>query len=185
MKKNKSVLFIVIALLLIIVAVFLWILVNGKETRTSTKKSNETVSVLHCSARGIENAFFTSETANIVKNEIKNTFRGDKLDKMFYGYEGTYRSSDIAEKDETNLHSKYNLYMGENNVSQDSLSPSYAVTNSKLHLTLYADNYGLINPVTAVFFFIDEDIINDFNNYSIDKMKTFYEKKSFECEINE
>ena len=185
MKNNKSVLYIVIALTFIIVAVFLWLLINGKETRTSSEKSEESISVLHCKAKGIEDAFFASTTANTIENEIKITFRGDKIDKIFYDYNGVYRSSEVAKEDETKLHARYNLYMGENKIEQDSLSPSYSITNSKLHITLYADNYGMINSVTSVFFFIDSDRIGDYGKSSIDELKSFYEKKSFKCEINE
>lgn len=184
MKNNKSVLFTVIALFLIIIAVFLWILLNGKETRTSNSGDNESISVLYCSTNGIEDAFFTSETANTIKNEMKITFKGDKLDKIFYAYNGAYRSTEVAQEDEARLHAKYNIYMGENDISQEDLSPSYAVTSSKLHLTLYVEDYNKINLVTSVFFFIDEDEINKYKNYSIDEMKSFYEEKNFKCQIN-
>ncbi|MBP5647698.1 hypothetical protein J6X04_00165 [Candidatus Saccharibacteria bacterium] len=185
MKKNKSVRFIVIALVLVAIAIFFWMLINGKETRISSEKENVPVSVLYCTSGNIEGAFFTSETVNTTKNEIKVMFEDDKLNNIFYAYNGTYRSTEVAREDETRLHAKYNLYMGDNNISQESLSPAYSVVNSKLHLTLYVDDYDKINSVTSVFFFINEDKIEDYEKYSIDEMKTFYKNKGFKCEINE
>ena len=45
------------------------------------------------------------------------------------------------------------------------------------------DDYDKINPVTAKFFFIDKEDIEEFNSYPIDTLKSYYEKKNFKCEV--
>ncbi len=185
MKKEKSVRYIVAVLILLVIVIILFILFNGRETRTSEGGENESVTALYCTAGNLEEAFFTSTTANTIKNEIKVTFKNNKMDRLFYTYKGTYRSTEVARDDEAVLHAKYNIYMGENHLIQESLSPSYSVANSKFNLTLYIDDYSKINPATAVFFFIGEDKIAEFQDYTIDKMKTFYEDQGFQCQISE
>lgn len=185
MKNEKSVKYIVVALVLFVIVIFILLLLNGSETRTSDNGENKSVTALYCIAGNLEGAFFSSTTANTIKNEIKVTFKNNKMDKLFYNYKGTYRSAEVADDDEAVLHAKYNVYMGENHLLQESLSPSYSVVDSKFGLTLYVDDYSKINSATAVLFFIDKDKIAEFQDYSIDQMKTFYEKQSFQCQIGE
>ena len=181
--KEKKIRYIILALILILIALFIMLLLNGSETRTSEDVEKDDISALYCEAGRIEDGFFVSETANTTSNEIKITFKNSKMDKLFYSFKGVYRSEDTASADETLLHSKYNKYMGENGVEQGSLNPSYSVVKSKFYLTLYADDYGKINETTRVFFFVDKEDLSKFNSYSLDTLKSYYEKKNFRCDV--
>ena len=182
-EKKKRIGYVVLALILLVVVIFILFLLNGSETRTSEPTEKDEVSALHCKAGRIEEGFFVSDTANTSNNEIKITYSGNKLDKMYYSFKGVYRSDEVANEDEYRMHAKYNIYMGENNIEQESLSPNYSVVDSKFQLSLYVDSYDKINNVTAVFFFIDKEDIPKFNTYSLDTLKSYYEKQDFECEI--
>ena len=173
----------IVAFVLFIIAVFLMFFINGRETKTSSRKETEAVSALRCTANGLEGAFFASSTANMIKNEIKTIFRDGKMDKIFYAYSGVYRSHELAAGDD--LHARYNIYMGRNNLTPESLSPIFSLDGNKLNVSLYVDDYEKINPITAVFFFVDSDKIGEFQNYTIEEMKSFYEQKDFICEIVE
>ena len=182
-KSNKILTMVLIGVGLIALAIFIAIFANGSETRTSESYENNSISAVHCTAKGIEDAFFYSDKVNTIKNEIKVTYNNDKIDKMYYSYNGTYRSSDVVHEDEVRLHAKYNTYMGENGQKIEDLNPAYDETNNKLHIGLYADSYDKINEATSVFFFINKDDINNVKKYSMDNMKKYYESKSFSCEI--
>lgn len=184
MKKNNKILtFVLIGLGLIVLAILIAIFSNGKETRISELIENESVSALYCTSRGIEGAFFSSETANTIENEIKITYHNDNIDKLYYSYNGVYRSSDVTHGDEVKLHAKYNKYMGENGQRIEDLNPSYDEMKTKLHIGLYVDSYDMINEVTSLFFFINKDDISKVKKYSMEEMKKYYEDKSFSCKI--
>ena len=184
MKKNNRILTLVlVGVGLIALAILIAIFANGKETRISEPMESETISALYCTARGIEGAFFSSETANTIENEIKITYNNNGIDKIYYSYNGVYRSSDVAHEDEVRLHAKYNKYMGENGQKIEDLEPSYDEMKNKLHIGLYADSYDRINEVTSVLFFIDKENINKIKKYSMEDLKNYYDDKSFSCKL--
>ena len=178
-KEKRKAWLIVGGILLILLIIVIFILTNGRETYTSEDGERQSISALVCTTGNQENAFFYSTIANTVTNQIKVTFRGEQFDKLFYEYMGVYRSDEVAHEDEVRFHANYDIYMGGNDIRLNSLNPSYSAANSKFILTLYVDDYARINRVTSGFFFIDEDLIEDFENYSIDKMKNYYESKEF------
>ena len=182
-KNNKILTLVLIGVGLIALAIFIAILVNGSETRTSEPQESNSISAVHCTAGGIEDAFFYSDKVNTIENEIKVTYNNDKIDKMYYSYNGTYRSSDVVHEDEVRLHAKYNTYMGENGQKIEDLNPAYDEMNNKLHIGFYTDNFDKINEATSVFFFINKDDISKVKKYSIEEMKKYYESKGFSCEI--
>ena len=181
-KKNKILTLIGALLILFAVftVVFLLIMTNGGETKTSGGESNDSLAALVCQSGGREDGFFKSEKANHITNEIKATYDSEKYDKLYYSYEGSYRSTEIA-KEDTIMHTEYDIYMGENNLPLNTLSPSYSVTKDKFHLTLIADDEGDFNRVTAVFFYVDDEDVERFKNFSMSEMKSYYEAKDFKC----
>lgn len=183
--KEKKIKYIVLALVLILIALFILFFLNGTVTRTSEDISKDKISALNCKAGRIEDGFFVSETANTSSNEIKVTFKNGEMDKIYYTFSGVYRSEDVAEADDTLLHAKYNIYMGENGIEQGSLNPSYSVVQSKYYLRLYVDDYDKINEVTRIFFFIDKEDLDKFNSYSLDTLESYYEKKNFRCNVSQ
>ena len=182
-EKKRRIRYIAIALVLFIIVIILIFLLKRSETRFSDDTAKDEISALDCKTGPIEDGFFVSETANSTSNELKITFKNQKMDKIYYSYYGVYRSEDVANADDTHLHAKYNIYMGENGVEQGSLNPNYSVVKTKYHISLYVDDYDKINPVTAKFFFIDKEDIEEFNSYPIDTLKSYYEKKNFKCEV--
>ena len=182
-KSNKILTLVLIGVGLIALAIFIAIFANGSETRTSEPQEGNSISAVHCTAKGIEDGFFYSDKVNTIDNEIKITYNNGGIDKMYYSYNGTYRSSDVVHEDEIKFHAKYNTYMGENGQNIDDLNPAYDETNNKLHIGLYADSYDRVNGVTSVFFFINNDDVSKVRNYSMEDMKKYYESKSFSCKI--
>ena len=183
-KRKKTLIMVgsLLILLCVLMVIFLLIITNGNETRTSSEVDEDKLEALVCRSGGREDGFFHSETANQITNEIKVTFAGKEYDKLYYSYEGTYRSEDVAKGDES-MHADYNIYMGDNSLSQDSLSPSYSTVKNKYHLTLFADEEDDFNKVTAVFFYVDDEDVEKFKKYDIDGMKEYYEAKDFKCAV--
>jgi hypothetical protein len=163
----------------ITIAIVLLVLTSGSETHITSEGEDRIITALDCTTGSIEGAFFASKTANTVKNRIKVTFKDDKIDKLYYTYEGVYRDNDVAEAEELEFHANYNIYMGD---YQESLSPTYLTVKTKMHLNLYADNYNKINNLTAKLFFIDESKVSDFKDYSRDEVENYYKGLGFSCE---
>ena len=168
---------------IVIIAILVFIPLNGSEKHISVSKEEAKITALTCESHEHDNAFFTSDTANKIAHDIKVTFQGNNLSKVFYRYNGAYNSNDAAKKDEATLHAKYNIYMGENEISQESLAPTYSTVNTKLDISLYMEEDKKLNPATAVFFFIDKEKLMDYKKFSVNEMKDYYENKNFVCQI--
>ena len=169
-KNNRILILVLVGIGLIVVALLIAIFANGKETRTSGQIQGESISALYCTANSIDDAFFSSDTVNTIENEIKITYNDKGIDKLYYSYNGVYRSSDVVSSDEVKLHAKYNTYMGENGQKIEDLNPSYDEMKTKLHIGLYVDSYDMINEVTSLFFFINKDDIGKVKKYSMEKI---------------
>ena len=180
--KQKKTIYIIIAVVFIVLAIIILFLLNGSEKRTSTKKENDSITALDCKAGRMENAFFISSTANNTSHEVKVTFRNDKIDKLYYLFEGVYRTYDIADQDNANFHAKYNIHMSGNGLEQESLAPTFLTAKTKLRINLYAKNREMMNKATAVLFFIKEDDLEKFLDYSRDEATEYYKKQGFSCE---
>ncbi|MBR3236108.1 hypothetical protein IKF92_00275 [Candidatus Saccharibacteria bacterium] len=184
-EEKKSKMLKLIGSLLVLLGVFaviiLLILTNGGETRTSDNSDGDVVSALVCRSGGRDDGFFKSEKANNLTNEVKVTFSDKTYDKIYYSYEGVYRATEVADEDEVRMHADYNIYMGDNNLSDNLLSPSYSVAKNKLHMTLIADDKSDLNQVTAVFFYVEKDDLEKFKNFSMGEMRKYYESKDFSC----
>ncbi|MBR3122225.1 hypothetical protein IKF12_02060 [Candidatus Saccharibacteria bacterium] len=173
-----------LVLFCVLIVVFLLIIFNGNETKTSEEEEDESLAALVCRSGGREDGFFHSTKANQITNEIKATFKSEAFDKLYYSYEGVYRSTETAEEDSI-MHTQYNIYMGDNNMPQDSLSQSYSVTKDRYHLTLYLDDRSNFNSITAVFFYVDDKDVEKFKKFDIGEMNKYYEAKEFDCNVIE
>lgn len=185
MKKDDNHLLTMVSILLICIAIIICFLLTSKKTNITDKKEDEIISTLICEVNGNADSFFVSKMAKTVDQELKITYKDETLDKFFYSFKGVYSSNADASADETNLHAKYNIYMGDNNTSQEILSPSYSIIGNKFHLNLFADGDNDINEVTAVFFFLENNELDMIKNYSIIDLKKLYEDKGLECAIME
>ena len=180
---KRGIAIVLLAVVGLIAVVLILLPMNQKETYIDGGVHQEKVVALFCSARGKEEAFFASDTVNTIENKIKVTFSDSELEKLFYAYEGVYRSNDLAVSDETRLHAKYNIYMGEHGRLLNDLAPSYSIVGNKLQITLYVDKVEKIDTVTAGFFFVDKDEISNFKRLSVIEVENFYENKGFSCDI--
>lgn len=186
MEKKKFYNYAAIAAILFVLILIIIFFLNGRETRITKDEPEIITSSVLCSANDIEEAFFTpSSSADAIKNEIKILFENDVLSRLFYTYTGVYGSLEKVEHEDAVLHARYNIYFGDYNASPSILSPVFSETDSKLIITLYAENAELINNVTAKLFFINDDIIDIFKEYSKEEVKSYYEEQGFKCKINE
>ncbi len=185
MKSKKRLVTILSILLAIFAILIILMLMNSKESHTTNENnSSQITSSLVCSFYNPVNSFFNSENADSISEEIKMIFKDNNMDKLFYSFIGKYNSAILAEQDEVELHAKYNKYMGENNYPQDSLSPSYSLSDNKLHITLFADSYKDINTITAKFFSIDKEDIAKVGHLTLEELGQFYKEKGFSCILN-
>ena len=182
-KNNRILTLILIGIGLIALAIFIAIFVNGSETRTSEPQDNNSISAVFCTAKGMEDRFYYSENVNTVENEIKITYNNGSIDKLYYSYDGVYRSHDVVKQDDGAFQAKYNYYMSENGKKSDDLSVTYDEMNTKLHIGIYADGADKLNETTAVFFFINKDDVNQFKKYSLEEVSKYYKDKGFSCNI--
>lgn len=180
--KTKKVVGIPLAILMVFAVVLFFLLFNKRETRISGGTDSEVVTALNCVAGGVESAFFTPSTANTVEHQIKVTFSNDRVDKLFYAFEGVYRTYEIAEQENAVFHAKYNIHMSGNNLEQESLTPTFSTVKTKMRINLYAQDRGMINKATGVLFFVSEDDVDDYLDYSRDQVAEYYEKQGFLCE---
>lgn len=182
--KKIAPIFIAIVSIVAVVAILL-VISGGSEEHYYEDRESASVSAVVCEASNLDDAFFTSTTANTSRHEIKVTFRDEKINKIYYLYDGVYRSDDVADTDEAHLHAKYNIYMGEHGLDHGILEPSYSVVKSNFRLTLYVDNLNNINNTTAQFFFIDNGDADSFKDLDIEALRSYYEGKGFSCIISE
>ncbi len=173
---------ILLALLVIFIIIIFLILNSGHVTNTGGESENDVVTALDCKANGIEGQFFSSSTANTIENQVKVTFKNDKPEKLFYVFEGVYRDYDVADHDNAVLHAKYNERMSGNGLEQGSLTPTFSTVKTKMRINLYAKEPGIINRATAVLFFIKEDDVEKYLDYSRDEVADYYKKQGFSCE---
>ena len=182
MDENKKMVgFAVLMLILLIIAFIIWFFLNGTETYISDDTDAEPYQALDCTAGNLEEGFFYNQVANTVVNHIKATFANKKVYKIYYSYEGTYRSNDVALQDETNLHIRYDEHMGGYGILNSTLSPTYSTVKTKTQINLFAKSRDTIKKGTAVFFFINDDDIESFLDYSRDQAADYYSKKGFSC----
>lgn len=167
------------AAIIVLVVVFLN---SGSEIYVSESSEGKIVTAISCNAESIEGEFFSSSTANIINNHIKVTFSSDKPDKLFYSFEGVYESDDVAEHENAVFHAKYNKYLGSNGFDHEGFAPTFSTVDNKMRINLYAKNFSLINRVTSVLFFISDDVVDDFANYSREQVAKYYESVGFLCE---
>ena len=148
-KSNKILTLVLIGVGLIALAIFIAIFANGSETRTSEPQEGNSISAVHCTAKGIEDGFFYSDKVNTIDNEIKITYNNGGIDKMYYSYNGTYRSSDVVHEDEIKFHAKYNTYMGENGQNIDDLETIRVNISGDYYYGLVGTKFHCYTPGTT------------------------------------
>lgn len=181
-KQSNRAIAIPIIIIIIIIIVILYFLLNRHETYTSEGDTNDVVTALDCTAGRLENATFVSSTANVVTNQVKITFNNDKIDKLFYHFEGTYRDHETAEYDSGIFLANYYKHMSASNQSYESLTPTFVSAKTKTRISLYVKGRNAINKAVAKFFFVNGEDFEEYIDYSRDQVANYYQKQGFSCE---
>lgn len=184
-RKNFVVDAIVVALIVALIAIVIIILTHKKETHSVAEYNEGEASTLVCTSHNNESSFFKSDIAMNVKHVVKAIYYDDKISKMSYEYEGKCRTDEEADKDSGDLHTRYNLYLGEHGVKHEILAPVFQFANNYARIKLYLDDYGKMNPVISTIFYLDEEEIKTVGENDVNKAKKLYENKGFSCIIND
>lgn len=180
MRNIASIIGIVIFVIAIIVIVLL--LNNSNETYISETKQNEASEYISCTAANPSDQFFEIRSKPInTKHEIKATFRGDSLDKIFYSFHGEYDSNNGAIVAEFDITDKYNKYVAGVGLKQDVLSPKISSSESSADASFYVDGSKLKSVLTPVFF-LDKDEYSGISSGLKDYLLSNYKNKGFVCE---
>lgn len=180
-KRTINTIGIILLIFAAIIVLIFFILFNGRETYTSDDRGSDAYLALDCKTGAIDEAFFTSSTVNTISNHLKVTFNKDGVDKIFYSFEGVYRSEGDAEQDNAVLHARYNKHMSEYGIYPEVLTPTFSTVNTKLTINLYAKNRDVITRGIGTLFFIDDDNLESFLKYSRDQVADYYKDKGFSC----
>ena len=180
--KKKWVVLCIVGLILLFL-ILIWWLFSGSEIHISEGLDEEKAESLVCSAGDFSEAFFYNEFASNVENKIKILFVNDKLDKVFYSYSGSFAGKSQAESVNGVMHAKYDIYFGENNASRSVFNSIFSNVGNEVRINIFGE-YDSINPVTAVFFFLDGEDIDSEKDYTMSELGEFYIGKGFSCEYD-
>lgn len=181
-KKRKKIFTCIVILLLVIliILILIWLL-KGKETQISEDDEGSDWESLVCTTGENDEAYFKNSVANGEEHKIKLIFIDDKLSRIFYSYTGEYNSVRTAQTVIDSMHADYNIYMGDNKMTLDLLSPTFSAIDKTVRIDLYGW-VSDVNAVTAKLFFFDRENYEAVKNYSEDRLEAFYENKGFSCE---
>ncbi len=181
--KNKGSIGIFVASFVVvaIIAFIIVILNYGSEKQSSVEYTDSNQKTLICDSGPNEEAFFTIDNASRVKHEIKVMFIDDKISKFFYMYDGKFKDETEAEYGSTDMHIKYDRYLGANKYDSSSkVSATFNHPGTGVRIDVYTGAEG-INPATAAFFFLDKDNLNELMKKGGEELKSYYKKKGFDC----
>lgn len=157
------------------------ILSSERETKTSEPQAETAVSALYCKSAVPVEPFFDSRSASEALHEIKVTFNKGVPDKFSYTYSGVYGSESEADQMRSRFHADYNIYLGTNNVNQESLYPTFTFDGAKAKINLFGVGEESLNSVTARFFFLSADVVRELETYSSDELMKIYADRGFSC----
>ena len=157
-------------------------LLQPKETRSTTTSTQAELKVLDCKSSSPTNPFFASDVATSPLHEVKLQYKNDNLDRVNYTYTAKFESQKIAENVLSLLHANYNIFMGKTSIYQEDLTPTFSNIDTEDIINLYIELQNLTVD-TAKFIFLENEEYLKLNKLSIDEVKKIYEKKSFICEI--
>ena len=184
-KKRVALGMIIVAALIGIVALVIFLLTHKTETYIHEVTTDEKISALVCVSNNNDSGFFISEEATSITHKVKLVYKNNEINKLSYELVGVYGSEDSAEQAKGGFNTDYNIYLGNNNIKYETLSPVFRYAENKAGVELYLDDYKKMNSVIAKLFFIDDSSVNSIAKNSIEMTKKYYEKKSFSCTIND
>lgn len=169
------------ALLMIIGVVVMFFLINKNETRISEEYEIAKRITVQCESGAQEDAFFSDDREQDVKNIIKILFVNDRVERLFYDYEGRFDSEGVASTVNATMHGKYNKFMSGKGMNPDSLKPTFQNSENKVQIILNADS-NVVNNLTSSFFFLNEDDFQHIKSRQPDDYVKLYKGKGFSCE---
>lgn len=155
-------------------------LLNGTETHSSSTDGNSKLNSLFCSASKITNAFFASNGEKDVKHEVKFTFNNNAIDKASYVYTANFETEKEATVAANDFHVKYNNYMGETNVYQEDLTPTFTQKDKTIMINLFISRNNF-NIDTAKLLLLNESEFSNGGEYTSDDLMKLYSAKGFSC----
>lgn len=188
-KKHKRKMLIVeavvVALIIGIVAFVVAVLSYDRKAWVTEEHEDFSLVTMVCSRHDDEHSFFENNNASDKEHQLKIVFKDDKIDKISYGFEGEYDSKESADHDDAVLHADYNIYMSNHEISSELLTPIFRVSDNKLFISMYLENYSSLNSVTGKIFYIGSGDIDKLAKNSVDDVKAYFKKKGFSCTIKD
>ncbi len=156
---------------------------DNKSTIINEGDLTERQDAVVCSINSnIESPFYYAE-ASKVSHTIKIMVNDNKLDSFFYEYKGQFASDSAAEGAMTNAHAGYDVYLGENEVS-DKPESHFNYFDKSGNITLYAD-LKQINIYTGKYFFLEDVMANNIKARNEGEIIKYYEDLGFSCKTNQ
>ena len=182
-EKKKRIGYVLVLLAILLGVAFFIILISQKKTSyTSEDISFDKQEVLICSTGDNGAAFFQISGVTEVKHEVKIILSNQKINKLFYLYNGKTGSEEQAEAAMTSMHATYDIYMGKNNSSYASKpTANFSHVGNEVRADIYS-KVDSINSVTAKFFFLDGDRISEILEKNGEELKDYYTIRGFSCE---
>ena len=181
-KNGASTLFIIGGLCLIATGIGIgaFLMFNGSETRTSATEISHPVDALICKSTNPEGGFFKLPDNTESKHEIKITYEDGQSKKISYSLNNTFDDETAAKNNVASLHADYNIYMGENNLNVNTLSPSFVSSGNVVRLNLFATLVNLKASVSQ-FFFLTSNELSVVLSGSETSANKIYTSKNFTC----
>lgn len=173
----------VFVVILVLLIVFCWFLLQGKETHISEEPNSGTSTAIECSGNDIEDAFFVNSDG-ASSHTVKGFFVDGKLKKISYNYDAEYSSDEAAETANAVLHGNYNKYMASESLNPESLIPTFSNNGNRVKIDLITSADKLTND-NSLFFFLNMDDFQHIKNYDPEKLVSIYNGKGFSCEIHD
>ena len=166
-----------IGILFIVIMLF-----NSKTIVSNEGDINEKQAILICTLNNNQEGPFYSSLATNVSHEVKVLLNEDKLDTLYYTYEGLYSTNDEAEKTITHFHADYDIDLSENSIRDKPESHfSYVKNNGRISLRMTNRE---INPITGKYIFMEDIFANNIRVRNDDEIKKYYEGVGFICKYN-
>ena len=176
-KKTNSFIIILAMFATALIAFFLFIIFNGKETYTSSQDDDVKVGVVVCNAGNLEDGFFNDDSAEKFEQEIKITFNNGVVDKMSYNLAIEYQNDELARKKNAIFHANYNKSMGK---EAEDLIPTFYDSGQDVKIGLFVNKKSLNNVVGKIFYLTDSERMKLFQLTPDDVIK-IYEDVGFAC----
>lgn len=181
--QNNNLWKIIMAIILaLLVGIIVYIFTYQNTTISQKNISNDKYEILMCERYDQEkDDIITTENLISVKEELRATFTGDRLNDVSFTYYGEYDSEVEAKGNSANMMADFDQYMGRTGGSRSLYNPHHSYDGKNAKFTLYAGQNDITNSTKAIIFFDRED---NPKTITIEELKSSYERSGFGCQIN-